>query len=138
MTVSMIICYSLLVISLFIALISSICMIFYRQKDWTKRFKELDDMQKCPKTSAYFMRFQSSFELWHFAFAAGSLFGILMYFLLIVNNVFTTNIITGDRIISIVLFSTLTVSLGVYKLLNCLLSRMCGRDSCSTPYFKSN
>ena len=137
MTMSVILSYTILVVFLSLIFILSSIFLVVKQRSWNNAFEDIDDMDSCPNTAKYFALYQGKYRTWQYGGIGGGCFGLILFFLLAVNNVFAKDKIGGDKIISLVLFSSITVGLIVYKLQNCSNSRICGQSSCIAPFFWS-
>lgn len=130
----------MVIIILFLIIILTIFVICYRyvtfyQKQWTKSFNDLDDMTKCPNTAAYFSKYQASFNTWPFILAASSMIALV---LLVVLTLSPEGPIVPRNIIIIYAILIFASSYAVIsKITNCLQNRMCGMNSCISPYFKA-
>ena len=135
MSLSVRLSYTILIVCLILSCVISLTVILVKQQRWNNRFGDIDDMDKCPNTAKYFALYQGIFWSWTYGALGGGFFGLLLLFVLAVNNAFTKDKIGGEKVISLVLFSGITVGLIVYKLINCTNSRMCGQTSCAAPFF---
>ncbi len=102
-----------------------------------QRFEEIDDGDKCPEFGAYLAYTQATFNTYPFAIAistATALFTLL--FLLIIRNGNSAVHIPNNTIVLLCMISMFLSFIGTYKLLNCVIGRLCGQDSCSAPYFR--
>lgn len=126
----------MVIIILFLFVLLTILVICYRyvtfyQKQWTESFNNLDDMNKCPNTAAYFTKYQSSFNTWPFILSASSMISLVLIVVLTLSNKLSTDMII---LCTILIFAT-SYSV-ISKITNCLQIRMCGMTSCISPYFK--
>ncbi len=137
MSLSVRLSYTILIVCLVLSCVVSFTFIIVKQRKWNNRFRDIDDMNKCPNTAKYFALYQGTYWSWTYGALGGGFFGLLLLFLLGVNNAFMKDKISGEKVISLVMFSGITVALIVYKLINCTNSRMCGCTSCAAPFFWS-
>lgn len=130
--------YYIIVVFLLILFIASIIfsaiMLKKKHKKYIKDFKKVNDMKKCPETAKYFINFQSTYQTWPLALIASGLFSIIILLLMIFINALSTNKIPNEYVAILSIFIYIGAFLAVYKIENCVIGRMCGWQTCASPY----
>ena len=105
-----------------------------------KKFKEINDMHKCPNTANYFSHFQSSYGPIYIA-TAFTFFNVFFFISLLLLLKYSSdqlyNVLNMFNIISLSLIISIISLFELYKIQFCVIARMC-KDSCSDPFFKKN
>ena len=106
------------------------------QKKFSRKFKDLSDMNKCPETSQYFNDFQAEFPQWAIAITASAITAAV-FLALLVTMKYGGMIQCGYGAITLLTLIVLIATfIAIYKTQNCILGRMCGHKACIDPYFK--
>lgn len=116
---------------------SGLTLISIQQEQLNERFYNIQDAKMCPEYVSYMSYAQINLTTYPFAIAAGAGMAIISgLVLLMVRKQFgglTNESIAAASTLAGILCFTLT-----YKVLNCLSSRYCARDSCSAPLFHTS
>ena len=106
-----------------------------QQSVFNSQYRHVKDAGECPQFVEYLSTFQSTFNTYPFGLAvAGSSGLMVLLFLLLIKNLSPTSI-SNSAIYIICFVNTIITFAWVYKILNCILGRMCGEDSCTSQYF---
>ena len=102
-----------------------------QQVGFNRRFRRVQDSARCPELVAYLTRFQSLFNTYPFGLAAGAMNGLIIVGLLCILRYSGHSTLSHGIILLIGLLVSLLTFAWTYKLLNCILGRMCGQTICS-------
>ena len=125
---------SVFIICLIVGIVLSSLELNKAQKSLVKDFKEVKDMKRCPQTAKYFSKFQTNWNTWPLALIASSVVTIILITLMAFINALSSNKIPNEYVVVLSMFIFLSVSCACYKILNCVSRRICGWQSCISPY----
>ena len=125
---------SVFIICLVVGIVLSSLALNKAQKSLVKDFAEVKDMKKCPQTAKYFSKFQTSWHTWPLALIASSVVTIVLITLMAFINALSSNKIPNEYIVVLSMFIFISVFCACYKILNCTTARICGWQSCISPY----
>ena len=128
-----------LTVLLYVVVIGSLLLIgelglshvLQQQVGFNRRFRRVQDSVQCPQLVAYLTRFQSLFNTYPFGLAAGAMNGLIVVGLLGILRYSGHSALSHGLIMLIGLLVGLLTFAWTYKLLNCILGRMCGQTICS-------
>lgn len=111
-----------------------------QQAVYDSQFSHVSDSKQCPQLVGYLTRFQSLFSTYPFALAAAGSVGLIVMVVLYILEVCRRP--SGARHLSFASPNHMTILLGslvsclltfawTYKVLNCILGRMCGQTFCA-------
>ena len=104
------------------------------QQSLIKEFEKVKDMKKCPQTAKYFSKFQTSWHTWPLAMIASCSVTVVFILVMAFINALSSNKIPNEYVVVLSIFILVSVFTACYKILNCTTARVCGWDSCITPY----
>ena len=107
-----------------------------QQTSLNHHYYSVQDMQGCPEYVAYLTHFQSMFGTYPYAMAVAGANSLILFALLACVHMCIPSLhLNVALLVCIIVF--LSTFIWIYKMMNCVLGRMCGQEYCSKRFFKN-